>query len=58
MLPPPPPAPPPPPPPFYSGGGNGSSLPTSFGRNPDVGAQDGDVSDEDIRAKAMGNFQE
>ncbi|EFJ43508.1 hypothetical protein VOLCADRAFT_96279 [Volvox carteri f. nagariensis] len=51
--------PPPPPPTFYGNGGrDGTSLPSSFGRNPDVGNFDGDVSDEDIRQKAMGNFQE
>ncbi|KAG2448963.1 hypothetical protein HYH02_005717 [Chlamydomonas schloesseri] len=49
----------------YGGGGghggrDGRDLPASFGRNPDFGpgGGDGDVSDEDIRAQAMGNFQE
>ncbi|GIL81895.1 hypothetical protein Vretimale_1471 [Volvox reticuliferus] len=37
---------------------DGFSMPSSYGRNPDAGSLDGDVSDEDIRQQAMGNFQE
>ncbi|GFR39813.1 hypothetical protein Agub_g305 [Astrephomene gubernaculifera] len=49
----------PPPPPFFNDGGcDGGSLPAAFGRGAGPGPMDGDVSDEDIRAKAMGNFQE